>query len=86
MPIIHKGSAVTQLHLNYTAMKNILIFSLAIIGVSVLVYTGTDLLSSHHKLGLFFIFVGGCTSIGLTIDIVAHVKERLRKSSIRKLG
>lgn len=67
-------------------MKSITIFTLAILGVCTLLYTGADLLPSHHKLGLFFIFVGGCTSVGLGIDLVNHVKERVRKNNLRKLG
>ena len=67
-------------------MKSITIFTLAILGVCAMVYTGTDLLSSNHKLGLFFIFVGGCTSVGLSIDIIAHMKEKIRKNNLRKLG
>lgn len=67
-------------------MKQVIAFSLALLGICVLIYMGTDIIPSNQKLGLLFIFVGVCTFVGLTIDIINHVKEKARKSHLRKLG
>jgi hypothetical protein len=39
----------------------------------------------NRDLGMFFVFVGGCTAIGLLFDLVNHVKARIRKNNVRKL-
>lgn len=67
-------------------MKNVIVFSLAFLGVCVLIYMGADIISFNQKLGLLFVFVGGCTFIGLTIDVVSHVRQKARKDNLRKLG
>lgn len=66
-------------------MKNITIFSLAILGVGVMLYMGIAGMSHNPKLGLLFIFVGCSTGVGLSLDIANHLKERVRKSNVRKL-
>lgn len=68
------------------SIKSITIFSLAILLVCTIIYTGADIMLSYQKLGLLFIFVGGCTAVGLGIDIFIYVKERIRKDNLRKLG
>jgi len=66
-------------------MRNIKIFSLALLAVATVLFMGFQQLSRHESGGLFFIFVGACTAVGLTIDIVVHIKGRIRKNNVRKL-
>ena len=67
-------------------MKSIKVFILATIAVCVMFYAGITRSSTNHASGPFLIFVSVCTAIGLTIDIVNHVRARIRKNNIRKLG
>ncbi len=39
------------------------------------VFTGVQQLSRNQSGGTFFVFVGACTAVGLTIDIVNHIRE-----------
>jgi hypothetical protein len=66
-------------------MKNFKIFSLALLAVAAVFFTGVQQLSRNQSGGQFFIFVGACTAVGLTIDIVNHIRERIRKNNVRKL-
>jgi hypothetical protein len=69
-----------------TSMKNILLFGLAAAAVMLMLYAGLQGLLNDHSYGSFFMFVGATTTIGLGIDLVNHLKLRIRKSNIRKLG
>ncbi len=66
-------------------MKNIKVYSLAFLGVVAMFYMGADGVAQNLSFGPFFIFVGACTTIGLAIDIVYHVKALIRKRNVRKL-
>jgi hypothetical protein len=67
-------------------LRSITIFSLALIAVSLMIYVGVTGLPGSAISGPFFLFIGGCTAIGLALDIVNHVRKELRKGRIRKLG
>lgn len=67
-------------------MKNLTLLALAFLMVIVLLFAGVNGLLNDYSYGPFLTFVGGCTAIGLSIDVVNHVKLRIRKSNIRKLG
>lgn len=67
-------------------MKNLTVLSLAIVAVIILLYAGVDALSKNHSYGAFMTFIGACTAVGLSIDVVNHIQLRLRKSNVRKLG
>jgi hypothetical protein len=64
-------------------MKQIL---LAITGIVALIYMGYYGMESQSQSGPFFMFIGICTAIGLTLDIVILVRQRIRKMNLRKLG
>lgn len=64
-------------------MKNLFIFLLASLMVIAMIVTGIDTLSHNSSMGLFITFVGSCTAIGLTIDIVSHFRSVRRKSNLR---
>lgn len=66
-------------------MRSLKIFSLALLAVAAVFFTGVQQLSRNQSGGTFFIFVGACTAVGLTIDIVNHIRERIRRSNVRKL-
>lgn len=67
-------------------MKNILLFSAAVIAVIAMLYAGYEGLLHNHAYGFFFTFIGAITTVGLGIDVVNHLKIRIRKSNVRKLG
>lgn len=67
-------------------MKNILLLSLAFVAVTVSLYAGLHGLTKNHSYGLFFLFTGAITTIGLGIDVVNHLKIHVRKTNVRKLG
>jgi site-specific recombinase len=66
-------------------MHSIKVFGLSILAIAIIILMGIQQLPVNHDLGMFFVFVGGCTAIGLTLDLVNHVKERIRKNNLRKL-
>jgi hypothetical protein len=66
-------------------MRNIKIFCLSFLAVGMMILIGMMQMSNNETGGIFFIFVGTCTLLGLAIDMVNHVKERIRKNNIRKL-
>jgi uncharacterized membrane protein YGL010W len=66
-------------------MKTVKVFTLAILAIAMMFYIGANGLSQKLSFGPFFIFVGICTTIGLAMDITNHVKERIRKSNVKKL-
>ncbi len=58
-------------------MKKWLIFLLAFAGVATMIYIGVEALEKdHHRTGMFFMFVGGMTVIGLVLDVANHLKTR----------
>lgn len=61
-------------------------FILAALAVILMIILGIEGMKSQLAMGPFFVFVGGCTSIGLTLDIIHVVRQRIRKSNLRKFG
>ena len=66
-------------------MKTLTIFSLAILAVGITIYIGVYGILHSLSFGPVFVFVGGCTAIGLTLDIRNQVKLAVKKSRVRKL-
>jgi len=67
-------------------MKNILLLGLALLAVTIMLYAGVNGVLNDHSYGLFFTFIGGVTTVGLGMDVVNHLKIRIRKDTLRKLG
>ena len=67
-------------------MKHFLLFGLAVAAVMLMLFAGLQGILNDHSYGSFFTFTGAITTIGLGIDVVNHLKVRIRKSNIRKLG
>jgi hypothetical protein len=67
-------------------MKNILLLCLALVAVIAILYAGLNGLMKNHSYGFMFTFVGAVTTIGLGIDVVNHLKNHIRKATVRKLG
>jgi hypothetical protein len=67
-------------------MKNITTLTLAVVAVLTILYAGFYGMAHNQATGAFFAFIGGCTAIGLAMDISNHVKARIRRSNLRKLG
>lgn len=67
-------------------MKNAFRLALALIGVMVILYTGLNGIEHNYSYGLFLTFVGGFTTVGLGLDVVNHLKIRIRRGNVRKLG
>jgi hypothetical protein len=67
-------------------MKKFLLFGLAVAAVMLMLFAGLQGIVNDHSYGSFFTFIGAITTIGLGIDVVNHLKIRIRKSNIRKLG
>jgi hypothetical protein len=58
-------------------MKQWLIFALAFLLVLALLYAGYNGLSNdNQRTGLFFLFVGAMTVVGLTIDFINHLRTK----------
>jgi hypothetical protein len=60
--------------------------TLALLAVVFMIYLGFYGMEHQSSSGPFFMFIGVCTAIGLTLDIVNMVKEKIRRSRISKLG
>jgi hypothetical protein len=67
-------------------MKNFLLLSLALVGVIVILYAGVHGLMKNHSYGFMFTFIGGLTTIGLGLDVVNHLRSKIKKATIRRLG
>jgi hypothetical protein len=67
-------------------MKNLTVFALALVLVSVMIFAGVDGIIRGHATGPFFIFLAACTATGLSLDVTRLVKERIRRSNARKFG
>jgi len=72
--------------IDHHLMKNFLQFGLALMAVIITLYTGVNGLMKDHSYGFFFTFIGGLTTIGLGMDVVNHLKLRMRRATVRKLG
>ena len=57
-------------------MKNLGVFGLALAGILAVLYIGANGMSGHYAWGPFFIFVGACSTIGLTIDLFNHFRTK----------
>lgn len=66
-------------------MQSVKVFGLSILAVVIIILMGVQQLPINQNLGLFFVFVGGCTSIGILLDLITHIKGKIRKNNIRKL-
>jgi hypothetical protein len=64
-------------------MKKLTLALLAVIFMIYLGYLGMEMKSSS---GPFFMFVGACTAIGLSLDVWIEIRERVRKANLKKLG
>jgi hypothetical protein len=67
-------------------MKNLTTLALAFVLVGVMLYAGVNGILRDHSYGPFFIFLAVCTGMGLTFDVTRLIRERARKSNIRKFG
>lgn len=67
-------------------MRSIAIFSLATVAIAIIVYIGIDGILQNSPSGAFFVFIGAAASIGLVIDVFLHIRTRLRRNTLRKLG
>lgn len=67
-------------------MKNFALLSLALLAVIIMMYAGVEGLLKNHSYGSVFTFIGALTTIGLGIDVVTHLKIRIRKNNVGKLG
>jgi hypothetical protein len=67
-------------------MKNLTVLCLAVVAVIVMLYAGFDGLMKNYSYGPFVTFIGGCTAIGVAMDVSSHIQKRLRRSNLRKLG
>jgi hypothetical protein len=67
-------------------MKNFTVVGLALILVAVMLCAGVNGVMRGHTYGPFFIFLAVCTATGLSLDITRLIKERIRKSNVRKFG
>lgn len=66
-------------------MRSLKIFGLAFLAVIMIILIGVMQLSDDQTGGIFFLFVGICTFVGLAIDMATHMKEKIRRNNIRKL-
>ena len=57
-------------------MKNLKVFGLALAAILGVLYIGANGMSSNYSWGPFFIFVGACSTIGLTIDLFNHFRAK----------
>jgi hypothetical protein len=64
--------------------------TIAITAIIVMIYLGFDGMQNQSASGPFFMFLGVCTAVGFTLDIINVVRTRIRKANIqdnlRKLG
>jgi len=67
-------------------IRTTLVFVLAFTAIAVLLYMGIDGMLRHSSTGAFFTFIGTAAGIGFGIDLVLHVRSRIRRNTLRKLG
>jgi hypothetical protein len=67
-------------------MKNLTTLILAFVLVGVMLYAGVNGILREHSYGPFFVFLAICTATGLALDVTRLVKQRIRKSNIRRFG
>lgn len=64
-------------------MKKII---LALLVVLLLLHLGLYGMEVKSSSGPFFMFIGVATAIGLTLDIIIAIRQKIRRSRISKLG
>jgi hypothetical protein len=74
----------TSQHLSF--MKNLTTLALAFVLVGVMLYAGVNGIIREHSYGSFFVFLAICTATGLAFDVTRLVRQRIRKSNIRRFG
>ena len=67
-------------------MKNSVVLILVLLVIVAVLYAGLNGLTKDHAYGMVFSFVGAITTIGLGMDVVNHLKVRIRKNNVRKPG
>jgi hypothetical protein len=67
-------------------MKNLTTLILAFVLVAVMLFAGVNGMMRGHSYGSFFVFLSLCTATGLAFDTTRFVKERIRKTNIRRFG
>lgn len=60
--------------------------TLAIVAIVFMLYLGFQGMANQSISGPFFMFIGVCTSVGLSLDIINMIRQKLRRSRISKLG
>ena len=60
--------------------------ALALFAVVLMICLGFLGMESNSSSGPFFMFVGSCTAIGLTLDFYNAVREKIRRAHLKKLG
>jgi len=60
--------------------------ALALLAVIFMIYLGADGMEKQYASGPFFMFVGVCTSIGLCLDILNVIKDKIKKANLKKYG
>jgi hypothetical protein len=78
--------SLQDFYLPLSTMKNLIVFVLALVLVSVMIFAGVDGIIRGHATGPFFIFLAACTATGLSLDVTRLLKERNRQRTARKLG
>jgi hypothetical protein len=64
-------------------MKKII---LALLVVLLLLNLGLYGMEAKSSSGPFFMFIGVCTAMGLTLDVIIIIREKIRRARISKLG
>ena len=66
-------------------MKKFTVLALALLAVAVMLFAGVNGILREHSYGPFFLFIAVCTAAGLSLDITRIIKDRIRRSNLRKL-
>ena len=65
-------------------------FALALLAVTFMILLGVYGMENNSMSGPFFMFIGVCTAIGLFLDVVNALRQRIRRANVqanlRKLG
>lgn len=67
-------------------IRTIFVFMLSFTAIAVLLYMGIDGMLRNSPNGAFFTFIGAAAGIGFAIDVVLHIRSRIRRNTLRKLG
>lgn len=64
--------------------------AVAILAIVLMIYLGFSGMQAQSTSGPFFMFIGVCTAIGFSLDVVLALRNKIRKANIqnnlRKLG